>query len=79
MKGTISPEFGVIFKTRSYISSEKQVPFHEFDLTNPYCLVVRCETIRIFIARSAAQNLIAEFANIYNAYLYKDMEQDEST
>lgn len=44
--------------------------FHNFDPANKFPSVVRHKAIRMFIAKSAAQNLIVEITDICNAYLY---------
>lgn len=57
--------FRTILKARCCVKGDKQVALQEFDPNNIYAVVVRNETIRIFIAKLAAQYMIVERTDIY--------------
>lgn len=64
----------VIYEARCCLSGDKKVSFREFDPDNLYAPVVRNETIRIFMAKFAAQEIFPEGAHIVNDYLYGDID-----
>lgn len=76
IKDTVGSDVSVLYKARCCIRGDKQVAYRDFDPENLYAPVVRHETIRMFIAKAAAQNLILEAADVSNAYLYGDVDRD---
>lgn len=62
-------------KVRFLVREDLQRPYLEFDPDNLYSIVACLETIRIAIAKAAAQGLILETMDISNAYLYGDLEE----
>lgn len=69
-------EFGVIVKAVCCISGYKQEFFYEFASISLYNPVLRNETIRMCSAKSVAQNLSVEGADISNAYFCGDIDLD---
>lgn len=54
---------------------DKQEPYCDFDPDDLYAPVARHETIRMLLAKVAAQGLILEAADVANAYLYGDLSK----
>lgn len=71
---TYGTDNAVIYKARCCLRGDKQVVYQDFDPHNLYAPVVRHETIRMFLAKVAAQDLILEGADVSNAYLYGDID-----
>lgn len=65
----------VLHKARCCLRGDKQRPFFDLDPYVVYAPVARHETIRLLIAKVAAQNLILEGADVSNAYLYGDLDE----
>ena len=75
VKDTAGSLAEVLFKARSYLRGDQQIAYSDFGPKNLYTLVVRHDTIRVFIVKSSAQGLIVEGADVYIAYvLYSDMD-----
>ena len=70
IKDTVGSTDELLYKARCCLRGDKQVAYRDFDPETLYAPVVRHETIRIFIVKSAAQGLIVEGADVDNAYLY---------
>lgn len=59
-----------LYKAHCFLREDRQLVHGDFDPTNVYASVARHETIRMFIAKDAAQNLHLKRADVSNVYLY---------
>lgn len=67
-------DISILYKARCCLRGDKQVAYRDFDPNNLYAPVVRHETIRMLLAKTAAQDLILEGADVANAYLYGNLD-----
>lgn len=70
-----STKTSTLYKARCCLCGNHQKAIRDFDHTNIYAPVVKHETIRMFLARVAAQPVELEGANIDNAYVYEQLEK----
>lgn len=65
----------ILFKARRCLCGNLKLAYHDFEPNNLLAPVVEHETIRMFLAKVAAQKLNFEDADVDNFYLYGDLEK----
>lgn len=70
--GTSTP---LLHKARCCLRGDKKQPYLDFDPKMLYAPVARHKTIRMLLAKFAAQDLFLQVADISNDYLYGDLDK----
>lgn len=75
IKNSVESDIKVLYKAQCSLRADKQVANQDFDPNNLYALVGRHETIRMFIAKAADQNLFLQVADVSKAYLCGNIDK----